>query len=78
MLHAMFVPNNMWSCAVSTVVHMSNRTFNTFANPYGGVPITLLTYAVPDASTFRVFGCAVFTKVPDNLKRNLDLKHSVG
>jgi hypothetical protein len=63
---------------MSTVVHMRNRTFNTFASPYRGVPITFLTYAVHDASTFRVFGCAVFIKVPDNLRRNLDLKHSVG
>jgi hypothetical protein len=29
---------------------------------------------VPDASTFRVFGCAVFAKVPDNLRRKLGLK----
>jgi hypothetical protein len=26
MLHSMSVPNSMWSCAVSTIVYLSNRT----------------------------------------------------
>jgi hypothetical protein len=38
------------------------------------VPLTLLTGKVPDASTFRVFGCAVFAKAPNNLRRKLGLK----
>jgi hypothetical protein len=29
---------------------------------------------VPDASKFRVFGCAVFAKVPDKLRRKLGEK----
>jgi hypothetical protein len=29
---------------------------------------------VPDASKFRVFGCAVFAKVPDNQRRKLSEK----
>jgi hypothetical protein len=29
---------------------------------------------VPDASTFRVFGCAVFAKVPDKQRRKLSEK----
>jgi hypothetical protein len=78
MLHAMSVPNNMWSCALSTVVHLCNRTFNIAVGLYGGVPLTLLTGAVPDASAFRVFGSAVFAKVLDNLRRKLGLKPSVG
>jgi hypothetical protein len=74
MLHAMAVPNIMWSCAISTMVHMRNRTFRKAVGPSRAVPITLLTSAVIDASTFRVFGCAVFAKVPDNLTRKLGLK----
>jgi hypothetical protein len=73
MLHAMFVLNIMWSCAISIVVHLRNRTSNIAVGLFGGVPITLLICAVSDASTFRVFGCAVFAKVPDNLKRKLGL-----
>jgi hypothetical protein len=74
MLHVMSVPNSMWSCAISTVVHLRNRTYSRAVGPYGGVPITLLTGAVPDASIFRVFGCIVFAKGPDNLRRKLELK----
>jgi hypothetical protein len=33
MLHAMYVPNNMWSCAISTVVHLRNRTFSIAVGP---------------------------------------------
>jgi hypothetical protein len=73
-MHAIFVPNNMWSCAISTVVHLRNRIFNRALGPSGGVLLTFLTGIVPDASTFRVFGCAVFAKVPDNLRRKLSLK----
>ena len=74
MLHAMSVPNSMWSCAISTVVHLRNRTYSRAVGPSGGVPVTILTGAVPDASVFRVFGCAAFAKVPDNLRRKLGLK----
>jgi hypothetical protein len=74
MLHDMFVPNNMWSCAVNTIVHLRNRTVSIAVGPLGGVPLTLLTSEVFDASTFRVFGCAVFEKVPDNLLRKLGLE----
>jgi hypothetical protein len=74
MLHAMSVPNIMWSCAISTVVHLRNRTFSRAVGPSGGVPLTLLTWAARDAPTFRVFGCAVFAEVPDNLRRKLGMK----
>jgi hypothetical protein len=36
--------------------------------------MTLLTQVEPDASKFRVFGCAVFAKVPDKLRRKLGEK----
>jgi hypothetical protein len=49
MLHAMCVPNNMWLCAISTIVHLRNRTFGRAIGPSGGVPRTLLLGAVPDA-----------------------------
>jgi hypothetical protein len=74
MLHAMFVPNNMLSCAINTMVHLRNNTFNRAVGPSGGVPLTLLTGAVPYASIFRVFKCTFFVKVPDNLGRKLGLK----
>jgi transposase InsO family protein len=74
MLHAMSMPNSTWSCAINTVVYLRNRTYTRAVGPFGGVPITLLTGAVPDASVFRVFGCTVFAKVPDSLRRKLGLK----
>jgi hypothetical protein len=69
MLHSMAVPNSMWSCVVSTVVYLRNRTYSRYVGPKGGTPLTLLTSSVPDASKFRVFGCAVLAKVPDKLRR---------
>jgi hypothetical protein len=71
MLHSMAEPNSMWSCVVSTVVYLRNRTYTRSVGPSGGIPLTLLTSSVPDASKFRVFGCAVFAKVPDKLRRKL-------
>jgi hypothetical protein len=68
MLHSMAVPNSMWSCGVSTLVFLRNRTYNRSVGLTGGIPLTLLTSSVHDASTFRVFGCAVFAKVPDKLR----------
>jgi hypothetical protein len=60
MLHSMAVPNSMWSCAVNTVVYLRNRTYNRSVGLTSGIPLTLLKSSVPDASKFRVFGCAVF------------------
>jgi hypothetical protein len=74
MLHAMSVPNSMWSCSISTVVHLRKRTYSRAVGPSRGVLVTLLTGAVPDASVFRVFGCAAFAKVPDTLRRKLGMK----
>jgi hypothetical protein len=74
MLRAMFVPNSMWLCAVITVVHLRNRTYSRAVGPFGGAPLTLLTGAVPDAHVFRVFGCTLLVKVPDNMRRKLGLK----
>jgi hypothetical protein len=36
MLHAMFFPNRLWSCAISTVVHLRNRTSNRTVGPAWG------------------------------------------
>jgi hypothetical protein len=74
MLHIMAVPNFMWSCVVGTVVYLHNRTYNHSVGLTGGVPLTLLTSSAPDASQFRVFGCTVFAKVPDKLRRKLSEK----
>jgi hypothetical protein len=40
----------------------------------GGVLLTLLTSSAPDVSKLRVFGCIVFAKVPDKLRRKLNEK----
>jgi hypothetical protein len=72
MLHSMAVPNSIWSCVVSTIVYLRNRTYSRSVGHNGGIPLTLLTSFVPDASKFRVFGCAVFAKVPDKLRRKLN------
>jgi hypothetical protein len=77
MLHGMAAPNYRWSCVVSTVVYLRNRTCNRSVGLTGGIPLTLLTSSAPDASKFRVFGCAVFAKVPDKLRRKLGEKHFV-
>jgi transposase InsO family protein len=75
MLHSMAVPNFMWSCVVSTVLYLRNRTYTRSVGLTGGVPLTLLTSSPPDASKFiRVFGCTVFAKVPDKLRRKLSEK----
>jgi hypothetical protein len=74
MLHNMAVPNFMWLCVVSTVVYLRNRTYSRSVGLTGGVSLTLLTWSAPDASKFRVFGCTVFAKVPDKLRRKLDEK----
>jgi hypothetical protein len=55
MLHSMAVPNSMWSCAVSTIVYLRNRTYSRSVGLNGGIPLTLLTSSVPNASMFRVF-----------------------
>jgi hypothetical protein len=74
MLHSMAVPNFMWSCAVNIFVYLDNRTYNRSVGLTGRVPLTLLTSSTPDASKFRVFGYAVFAKVPDKLRRKLSEK----
>jgi hypothetical protein len=73
-LHNMAVPNSMWSCDVTTVVYLRNRTYSRLVGPDGGIHLTLLTSSVHDVSKFRVFGCAVFAKVPDKLRRKLSKK----
>jgi hypothetical protein len=55
-------------------VYLRNRTYNRSVGLTGGVPLTLLTSSAPDASKFRVFGCKVFAKVPDKLRRKLSEK----
>jgi hypothetical protein len=74
MLHNMAVPNFMCSCDVNTVVYMRNRTYSRSVGHSGGVPLTLFTSSAPNASKFRIFGCTVFAKVPDRLRRKLSEK----
>jgi hypothetical protein len=74
MPHAMSFSNRMCPCAIIIAVHLRNRTSTNTIGPAWGFAIILLTCAVPYASTFRVFGCVVFAKVPDNLRRELGMK----
>jgi hypothetical protein len=75
MLHSMAIPNSMWSCDVSTAVYLRNRTYSRSVGLTGGTPsLSLPTSSMHDASKFCVFGCAVFTKVPDKLCRKLGEK----
>jgi hypothetical protein len=69
MLYIMAVPNFMLSCTVNTVVYMRNRTCSCSVGLTGGAPLTLLASSALDASKFGVFGCTVFAKVPDKLRR---------
>jgi hypothetical protein len=55
-------------------MYLRNRTYNRSVGLTGGVPVTLLTSSAPDASKFRVFGCIVFAKVLDKLRRKLSEK----
>jgi hypothetical protein len=71
MLRSMAVPNSMWPCVVGTVVYLRNRTYNRSVGPSAGIPLTLLTSSMPNASKFRVF---VFAKAPDKLRRKLSEK----
>jgi hypothetical protein len=74
MLHCMAVPNSMWSCVVSNVVYFHNRTYSRSVGLIGGIPLTLPTPSVPDASKSRVSGCTIVAKVPDKLRRKLGEK----
>jgi hypothetical protein len=55
-------------------VHLRNRTFSGVVGLAGGVPITLLTSNAPDRFKFRVFGCTLFAKVIDKLRRKMGEK----
>jgi hypothetical protein len=74
MFHSMAVPNSIWLCDVNIAVYLRNRTYSRSVGPKGGILLTLLTLYVPGASKFCVFGCAVFTKVPDKLRWKLSEK----
>jgi hypothetical protein len=53
MLHNMAVPNSTWSCDVSTVVYLRNRTYSRSVGTNGGIPLILFTSSVHDASLER-------------------------
>jgi hypothetical protein len=74
MLHNMYVHTSMWAIATSTAVYHRNGTFSRALGTAGEIPITLSASASPDASTFRVLGCAAFAKTPDAQRQNLDPK----
>jgi hypothetical protein len=56
MMHNMSVSTSIWKCAMNTVAHLRNSTFNREVGLGGGVPLTLPKTASPDATVLRVFG----------------------
>jgi hypothetical protein len=55
-------------------LRLRKRIYSRVVGLSGGVPLTMLTSTPPDAYKFRVFGCIVFAKVPDKLRRKLGEK----
>jgi hypothetical protein len=74
MMHTMSAPSTTWSCAISKIAFLENRIFSRAVGRVGGVPLTLRTGVVPDASAFIVFGFDAFSKIPDNQRNKLNLK----
>jgi hypothetical protein len=66
-VHTMSVPTSMWSCTMSTVMHLRHAVMNFSRVVVTSVvvPLTLHTSVFPDASGSRVFGCVAFAKVLD-------------
>ena len=73
MLHTADLPNGFWEFAVSTAVHIYNRTPSRMLKWRTPVE-TWKPGQVPDVSYFRVFGCKGYMHVPADKRRKLDAK----
>jgi hypothetical protein len=77
MLHSMAVPNSMWSCVVTTVVYLRNRTYNRSVGLTGGVPLTLLpSSARPTPPNFAYSDAPSSPRCPTSCVVNLAKKRS--
>ena len=73
MLHTAGLSNGFWEYAISTAVHIYNRSPSR--NLQWRTPIEIWnTGHVPDVSYFRVFGCKGYMHVPADKRRKLDAK----
>lgn len=61
-----------WAEAVSTVVHIQNRS--PTSGIVGKTPEEVWTGNVPDVSHFRIFGCKAMVHVPKEKRRKWDVK----
>jgi hypothetical protein len=75
LFYGMSVPMFMWSCAMSTVMHVAS--FIRHVGTSGGGPLTLITPAFPKALALRAFGCAIYTEVRDAQRKKLIRNHFV-
>ena len=73
MLHTASLPNGFWEYAVSTAVHIYNRS--PARTLKWRTPVeTWKPSQVPDVSYFRIFGCKGYMHVPADKRRKLDAK----
>ena len=68
-------PDWMWGLAMQHASYIKNITFN---RKITSTPIQKFLGEVPDVSTLRVFGSLVYYRVPDEMRKKLDPKSSVG
>jgi hypothetical protein len=59
LLHNMSVPNSMWSCAMSTVVYLRNRTFSR------AVGVSGVSLGIDDIIRTISTHFAVFSEIPN-------------
>jgi transposase InsO family protein len=62
MMHSMFVPPSMWSCAINTIVFLRNRTFNRFG--HAGAYPSLFSQVSPQSVQRSVCSAALLCQDP--------------
>lgn len=76
MIHAKNLSYKFWAEAVSTAVHVLNKTGTSTVQ--GKTPHELWFGEKPEIGYLRVFGTEVFIHVPDQKRRKLDAKSKKG
>lgn len=72
LLYESKLPKNCWGYAVQVAAYIHNRIPS--ASIEGQTPYELKYSRKPDLSNIKVFGCDVFVRIPDVLRRKLDPK----
>lgn len=67
------LPNSYWAEAVSTAVHIRNRSESSTLKE-DQTPYEKWHGKKPDVSHFKVFGCIAYAHIPDSQRRKLDKK----